>query len=193
MPCEIPEHAPHAPKRQRLFVALPLPAPALACLEAVRAEAPGLAWTPKEALHLTLRFIGNVPQEDVPAVRAALRTVRAGPFSLRVRGLGMFARSRGAILWAGLEACPELTDLKRQVDAALERGAGLAPEPGRFSPHITLSRLKTSAPGSLRGILSRHAAVAGERFVVASFTLYSSLLLPGGSVHTPEEVYPLGA
>ena len=129
-------------KAQRLFVALELPGNVLARLEALKPEFPELPWAPRKNIHLTLRFIGNVPDKDLPGIRAALRTVRAGCFFLRVRGLGIFSQSRQTVLWAGLEPSADLLALKRRVDAALESGPALATVSGRFVPHITLSRIR---------------------------------------------------
>lgn len=178
-------------KTQRLFVALELPEDLLARLEALKPEFPGIPWTPRNNLHLTLRFIGNVPEEDIPGIRAALRTVRAGCFFLRVRGLGIFAQSRQTILWAGLEPSADLLVLKRRVDAALEGGPALAMVSGRFAPHITLSRMRKNRPETLRRFVGDHAETDLGKFHVISFALFRSELAPGGAVHSLEEAYPL--
>lgn len=90
-------------KALRLFVALELPGAVLTRLEALKAELPELPRAPRNTLHLTLRFIGNVPEEDLPGIKLALGSVRSGRFFLRVRGLGIFAQNRQIVLWVGLE------------------------------------------------------------------------------------------
>ncbi len=110
---------------------------------------------------------------------------------MQVKGLGLFERRGKAVLWAGLAPCPELLILKRAVDEALARWAGLAPEAGRFFPHITLSRLKTGAPDGLRRFINTCRAEIANRFLVTSFTLFSSKLSTNGALHSPEEAYPL--
>ena len=178
-------------KTQRLFVALKLPEDLLARLEALKPEFPELPWTPRNTLHLTLRFIGNVPEDDVPGIRTALRSVRAGCFFLRVRGVGIFAQSRRAVLWAGLEPSSDLLALKRRVDAALEGGPALAPDPGRFAPHITLSRIRKNRPATLRRFVDEHAGTDLGEFHVTLFALFRSQLTPGGAIHSLKEEYPL--
>ena len=180
-------------EQPRLFVALELPEPALSRLEVLKKELPGIRWTPQENLHLTLRFIGETPVEDVPAVREALRTVRAECFSLRMRGLGMFERGRQVILWAGLEPTPDLRALKQRVDAALAAKTGLTPTSGLFSPHVTLSRIQAPAPDAVRLFVKRHVGESLAKFSVTSFTLFRSQLRPGGAIHSVEEIYPLSS
>lgn len=175
----------------RLFVALALPDKVLARLVALGKEFPGLKWTPPENLHLTLRFIGNVREERVAAVQTALQAVRAAPFSLRLNGLGLFVRPRQSILWAGLEPCPELSELKGRIDAMLALHAVLAPEGGRFLPHITLSRLKSAPQAALRERVKGVGKTLAGSCSARSFILFRSRLAPGGAVHTPEAVYEL--
>ncbi|SBW09496.1 2',5' RNA ligase [uncultured delta proteobacterium] len=175
--------------KTRLFAAVAIPDGVTARMAALRADIPGCRWL--TAHHLTLRFIGEVEQDQATAIRASLREVTAAPFSLAVRGLGLFAQSRQTVVWAGLEPSPALFRLKEGIDAALAGGAGL-PEPrGRFTPHITLARLKTAPPAALRAHVRENAATGAGAFSVAAFGLYSSILAPGGAVHTLEEAYPL--
>ncbi len=176
---------------RRLFVALELPEAVLARLEALKSELPGIRWAGRDTMHLTLRFIGDMPADRVPAVTEALRAVRVTPFALRVKGLGLFERGRQTILWAGLDQAPALPRLKQRADAALAAGAGLGPDDGRFSPHITLSRIKTSIPSALRNIVRDYSEKDFGEFPVAAFTLFSSVLTPGGAIHSREAVYPL--
>ncbi len=180
------------PQHKRLFAAVELPEGIRAALEALQRKAPGIRRSSLAGAHLTLRFLGDVPLRDLPAVQKALRTVRAEPFSLRMQGLGLFARSGRGVFWAGLEESPALLDLKRQVDAALAAGAGISPDARRFSPHVTLSRLKTPPSPALRAFAAEHASESAGSFAVERFVLFGSLLTPGGAVHTPEEIYPLG-
>ncbi len=183
--------SPRKRKTQRLFVALELPENVLARLDALKPELPELPWAPRKNIHLTLRFIGNVPEEELFGIKAALRNVRVDRFLLRVRGLGIFTQSRQTVLWAGLELSPDLLVLKRRVDAALEGGPALAPVPGRFSPHITLSRIRKNRPATLRRFVDGYAGTGLGEFHVTSFSLFRSELTPGGAIHSLEEAYTL--
>ncbi len=181
---------PGSGKDARLFTAVELPAAVKALLLSLHTDIAGLRWTSPENLHLTLRFIGETPGETLPEVKMALRSVCVPGFYSCIKGLGLFERSEQTILWAGLKPCPELANLKRHIDAALSTGAHLASDKGRFSPHITLGRLRGPAPEALHRLVQTHRDVTAEIPIVA-FTLFSSLLAPGGAVHHPEEVYPL--
>ena len=173
----------------RLFVALDLPEAIRNGLAALRRDIPGCRWS--SALHLTLRFIGEVGPDQATAARKALREVNTGCFSLTVQGLGLFARSSQTILWAGVRQEPGLLALKQAVDTLLAVHAGLAKPQGRFTPHITLARLKTTPAPELRAFVKERDHAAAGRFPVSSFGLFSSILAPGGAVHTLEERYPL--
>lgn len=183
------QDAPAESELIRLFTAVELPTAAKAGLLSLQTSIPGLKWTTPENLHLTLRFIGEMPGEKVPAIKEALRAVQMPPFSLRLKRLGLFERSNQAILWAGLEDCLELLALKRRIDASLTTKAGLAPAKGQFSPHITLGRSKDSALHSLREFVEAHNHEVAVEFPTTSFVLFRSVLEPGGAKHYPEEIY----
>ena len=175
----------------RLFTAVEPPTAVRDQLLAVRAALPDLRWTAPENLHLTLRFIGETPAARLPAIKAALSNVRATRFCLRLKGLGLFARSYHKVLWAGVDEQAALPALKHSIDLALAQGAGLSPSGGRFAPHITLARLKGPVSGELRQFVQAHNALVTPEFTVAAFTLFSSVLTPGKAVHTAEQVYTL--
>lgn len=179
-------------KTQRLFVAVELPATVRQLLTERQKGPQGMRWTASDNLHLTVRFIGETSPAQVAAIKAGLRDVRAEGFSLRIKGLGFFDGRQQAVLWAGIEASKSLAALKRQVDDALERHAGIKAADGRFSPHITLGRTKQADRKSLRAFMPRESAPLSAGFAVESFTLFSSVLEPGGAAHTAEERYPLG-
>jgi len=176
-------------KGDRLFAALELSKEIQARLSNLQALIPGLKWTPAANLHLTLRFLGLVPPDKTERVREALRRVKGDSFPLAVAGLGLFQKRTGAVLWAGASREPALEKLKKEVDEALRASAGLSLAEERFFPHITLSRLKTPAPGSLKKTVREKAAERFGETAVAGFTLFRSILAPSGAVHEPVERY----
>jgi len=189
----------HCPKRKfsgrgadtlRLFAAVDLPDELLFRLVELKKEFPGIRWTLPENMHLTLRFIGETGRQEADKARNALREARVAPFSLCLHGLGLFERSHQSILWAGLETSAPLLELKRQVDAVLAEAIGLEAEYGGFSPHITLSRMRTGISGVLRAQAADYR-FASENFTVTSFTLFQSVLSPAGASHFPLERYRL--
>lgn len=176
---------------QRLFVAVELPAAIRLFLAKRQRGLHGVRWSTPGNLHLTIRFIGEVSPERHAAVKAGLRTVRADAFSLQVNGLGFFDKSPQAVPWAGLAPSAGLLELKRQVDGALERYAGILTGDEPFTPHITLGRMKRADKEALQSFTNKSDATLAAAFMAESFTLFRSVRTPGGAVHTAEERYPL--
>jgi len=139
----------------RLFVACELPAEMKAALaslqEALRKKgAPRLRWVRPEGVHLTLKFLGAVPQEKVAAIREALSPTVQGipPLALSLAEVGTFGDRRGArVVWVGMQGDLEpLARLQQRVEKALEP-LGFPPERRAFSPHLPLgcSRCQSQA------------------------------------------------
>lgn len=95
---------------------------------------------PRSNWHVTLAFLGEVPDERLPGVEAALARVAASPFEVKVAGGGRFGRGRFTILWAALGGdLAALTGLSRSVRRELSR-AKLPFDRKPFRPHLTIAR-----------------------------------------------------
>ena len=189
--CKGMTQAPMKEIMQRLFLAITLPDSVRQLLIERQTELSGMRWALPDNLHLTLRFIGEVPQAKVSAIKAGLRTVSGNTFSLQVKGLGYFDKRPQAVVWAGVRESAPLLALKKQVDDALALHAGIKTSDGRFSPHITLGRAKQADRAALKSFTAKYGDTTTAAFTVESFTLFNSVLAPGGAVHTVEELYPL--
>ena len=178
---------------KRLFVALTPPAPVRAVLAALAEPMPGVSWTAPERLHVTLRFLGDVPEAGIAALREKLRAIRVAAFLLPVEGVGAFpAAGPPRVLWVGVGAGhPRLFQLRQRLDDAL-LAAGLNVELRTFHPHLTLARCREEARPALRRWLHAHGDFAGPSFRVEAFDLYASELRPEGAVHVLTERFPLG-
>jgi 2'-5' RNA ligase len=175
----------------RLFVALDLPWDLQDRLASLATGIMGARWVPHENLHLTLRFIGEVPNWRAEEVDLALHGIRGRAFPLVLAGIGLFEKAgRVTALWAGVERCPALDRLQAKVETALQR-AGLEPERRRFIPHVTLARLDQPASEKITGFIQRNNLFRAEAFPVDRFTLFSSQLGKEGSVYTAENDYNL--
>ena len=180
---------PEAEPNWRLFVALDVPPAAAAPIRAIQRQWEGRCrarFTPPENLHLTLKFLGERPVDEVPALRAALRSVPFAPFTGTLDELGVFAgRGPLRILWLRL-AGPEVMALQTAVDAAL--ADRFAPET-RFMSHLTIARLK-QVPDRRR-FLDELAAFTFDPipFPVTAFTLKRSVLTPDGPIYSDVERY----
>jgi RNA 2',3'-cyclic 3'-phosphodiesterase len=175
----------------RLFVALGLTEAVRADLDALREPLPGLAWVQREALHLTLRFIGEVPGDQRSRIEDALSGIRVASFLLPLEGVGMLPpRPPAKVVYAGVgSGHPHLYQLRQRCDDSL-LSLGLDIDVRRFQPHITLARCSAAARG-VPDWLHRHRDFAGAPFPVRSFGLFSSQLGPDGARHTLLKDFPL--
>jgi len=176
---------------RRLFVGLAIPGEIAAGLERLQAGVPGARWQRREQFHLTLRFIGEVDGRDATAIDDALSLISVPRFSLELHAVGTFGGRDPRELWAGVRANDALMHLQRKIETAIQR-VGLPAEPRKFTPHVTLARLKASPRGRVMDYLTDHALYASPAFEISEFLLYSSMLTSDGSIYTPEREYALG-
>ncbi len=177
----------------RLFVAIDLPASCKDQLLRLREDdLPPGRWTRRENLHLTLHFIGDVPEAAARAYQRALEEVNAPSFELRINGVGQFpVESRPTVIWAGVENTAALRALHEAVGQALV-SAGFRREKRRFHPHITLMRFKKPLRrGPASRWLQAHMDLHSEPLHIAEFALYQSDLSPTGAIYSQRAVYPL--
>ncbi len=175
----------------RLFVALDLPWDLREALHGLARGLPGARWVPEENLHLTLRFIGELPPHRAEEADLALATLRGKRFQLSLSGVGTVNRGgREVALWAGVERNPQLEHLQAKIETALQR-AGLPPEKRRFNPHITLARLDNCPEDKLVAYVQGNNLFRAGPVEIDAFTLFSSLLGKEASVYHAEVAYPL--
>jgi 2'-5' RNA ligase len=175
----------------RLFIAIALPEMLRQRLAGLCAGLPGARWVAPENMHLTLRFVGEVGLEQARDIDAALAAVSAPKFDLRLDGVGIFGKPRAArAVWVGACRSDALLRLQRKVEVAVAR-SGAGPEARKFSPHVTLARLRGVSPTRLERYVVDHAAFQAPPVAVEKFVLYSSDLAASGAIHTVEAEYPL--
>ncbi len=176
----------------RLFVAVELPPEILLSIKDLGRGIPGARPVPAEQIHLTLCFPGEVESSLFQDIRECLFEVKIKPFPLQVSGVGHFP-PRGAprVIWAGVTPTEELVRLKKRVDKAL-LSCGVELERRKFSPHITLARLRNSPIQRVGAFLAGNSFLQSPEFTVDSFHLFSSRLGKSGALHTLEESYELG-
>jgi len=160
----------------RLFVAIALPEDVRTRLDLICAGVPGARWIEPESMHLTLRFIGEVPGDLAEDIDAALLQVSAPAFDLVLSGVDSF-QSGGKVhtLWTGAAKQPLLVHLRDKVESALVR-AGCEPERRKFKPHVTLARFRNPDSGRIAAFIQRHNPLSIGPFEVAAFTLFRSHL-----------------
>ena len=175
----------------RLFIAVDLPAETKNNLRSMSYGIPGAKWIDPQQIHLTVRFICEVDGTTFLDIKTALEQVSLEPFSMALKGVGHFPpRGKPRVLWVGIEQSEPLQSLKSRIDRILA-GVGLEPEGRKFSPHITLARLKNSPIHKVANFLFSNGLFSQELFEIKDFKLYSSTLTPKGAIHKVEKVYPL--
>jgi len=174
---------------RRLFVALTLPSALKDELVALQPRAgAGLRPIPRDALHLTLCFIG---QASIAAVHRALQGVAAESFSLTLQGVARHFRGGRGLLWAEVLPCVPLDLLQGRLVRAL-REAGLPVDEKRFRPHVTLARYRGGGSRTkIETFLDRGASFSRGPLAFNHFTLLSSDTRPEGAVYRVEHRYPL--
>ena len=135
----------------RLFTALEIPRDAALSLSLLRGGLPGARWIDVENYHLTLRFIGDVEGHVADEIANALDRVRRPSFPLALSGVGAFGSKKPHSIWAGVTASPDLTALQGEIDRICQR-LGVAADPRKFMPHVTLARLTQLEPDRCRAI-----------------------------------------
>lgn len=175
----------------RLFVAIDLPEELRKAVSDIGRDLPGARRVPMEQLHLTLRFIGEVGEETLKAVRSALAGITGPPFPLTLRGVGHFPPGRHPrVLWVGFDESVSLLKLQQGVELTLIE-AGIPPEERRFSSHLTLARLKETPPSQVAALEERYASFTAGPFPVEEYHLFSSTLTSKGAIHAKIQAYPL--
>ncbi|MEO7084164.1 MAG: RNA 2',3'-cyclic phosphodiesterase [Gemmatimonadaceae bacterium] len=159
-----------------------------AATAALRAAAPELSWVAEERTHLTLKFLGEQPDERLDEIQAMLAAVasRHRDLLMTLGGVGAFPNFRRArVVWIGVTPDPRLELLHHDLDVACER-LGFAVEGRPFRPHITLARVKDPLAEDRLRELSRTSKATRYRtdFIVRSIDLMKSELTQTGTVYT---------
>lgn len=191
---EAPESRFSRSEALRLFIALTLPGPVRAALAALAQPLPGVNWTRPEQLHVTLRFLGDVPGERIEPMMTRLATVQVEPFILPIEDVGTFPPNRPPrVLWIGVGAGhPRLFQLRQRIDDAV-LASGLPLDVRTFHPHVTLARCTENSAAAIGHWLHAHRGTTAPPFRVEAFDLYASELQPAGAVHTLKQRFPLSS
>jgi len=162
------------------------------CKRACRRACPqAIRWTQPDNIHLTLKFLGDTPPQQVEPVKAALYAAAAGfaPFELAIGGLGCFPHIRSPrVVWVGIQPLPRpLAGLQHALDLQLSR-LGFTRETRAFAPHLTIGRvvegLDAAQRQALAGALSGLSLGVPAAQPVEQATLFRSEFTAGGMVYT---------
>lgn len=183
----------------RLFVALPLPDPVRQQIVAVQetlCRIPAdIRWVTGPALHLTLKFLSDVPAERLHLLAAAVRSAAAAvpSFAITIAGAGVFPGiDDPRVLWAGItEGAQELAFLAERIEAAAA-AAGFPPERRLFAAHVTIGRFRSRQ--NSHALISRTEALFRQplgTFTATAVKIMKSDCLPQGARYTCLETITL--
>lgn len=159
----------------RLFAALDLPDEVAEALLPLMRGVPGAKWRPRENLHVTLRFFGEVAENVGDDIDAALEEIAqaTAPFTLHCRGAGFFGKEEPTALWAGIAGGEGLKALAADCERAARR-CGLKPETRKFAPHATLAYLAGATLDRVIAFEKRLALFESAAWTANGFQLVSS-------------------
>lgn len=177
----------------RLFTALEIPSLVAGQLATLRGGVPGARWIDAANFHVTLRFIGDVDHATARDVAALLGETRdRGPITVTLDALSTFGGDRPRSLLARVAPSPELTRLQAEQERLVRR-AGLDPETRKFTPHVTLARLRHARPGDVAAFIARAGHFPPLSFTAPRFVLFSARDSVGGGPYLAEAAYPFAA
>ena len=194
----------HSPEQIRSFIAIELPEEAKEGLtrlkkELERDEHKFVKWVDPRGIHLTLKFLGNIPSKQVAEITEAIEGAAQGisPFHLEIGGLGAFPSLRQArVFWVGINGeVYKLSRLQQNIDSALA-ALGFAKEERSFVPHLTLARIRQGASPLERRIFGElvGSTIFEDKYhvKVESISLMRSQLTPAGAIYTRLSLVGLG-
>jgi 2'-5' RNA ligase len=176
----------------RIFTGLEIPADVAQSLAMLRGGLPGARWIDPENYHLTLRFIGDVDDMTAREVASLLGRVRRPALELRFDDLSSFGGRRPRAVIAALAQTAALMELQAEHERLMQR-VGLEPEGRKYTPHVTLARLRDVSSRDVADYLATRALIRPLPFRVSRFVLFSSRAPVGGGPYVIEAAYPLAA
>ncbi len=190
--------------RWRLFIAIDLPAPIVSYLSEIqdwlKSRAPGRAihWVDPGSIHLTLKFLGDVPVAYRTSIQDKLEEAVKGhaPFDLAAGEIGCFpAPHRPRVVWTGVHhELAALQALREAIEAHIAP-LGYPTENRPFHPHLTLGRVRRdvgrSAAQEIEKLLRENKFTERRPWTVSQVTLFRSELTPSGAIYTPLFYAPL--
>ena len=159
----------------------------------------GVKWVKPDGIHLTLKFLGNIPTSKISLIKEVLDSIakETVSFQIALSKIGAFPKiDYPRVIWVGLEEGKDKTiELNRKLEERLEK-IGFPKESRSFQPHLTLGRVKSSKnKGGLKKsiellnrdlppLLSCESKKGGAKMTVSEIKLFKSTLTPKGAIYT---------
>lgn len=172
----------------RLFIAIDLPSSVKQYLRTVQANLPHGKISKTHDFHLTLKFLGACEENRKKRVEENLRSIPFQPFEAALEGIGVFGGKHPRVIWIGMKVAPWLADTVKEIENRMGK-LGFEKE-YRFTPHITLARVKFIEDQQKFSEELKKISVEPLVFPVEHFYLFESALSPKGAVHTKLATFP---
>ena len=176
----------------RLFTGVEIPPDIGQALASLRGGLPGARWIDPENYHLTLRFIGDVDDLIAHEVASLLGRVKRDAFELHLEGVTSFGGRKPRAVVATVALSQALLDVQAEHERLMQR-IGLEPEGRKYTPHVTLARLRESSSRQVADYLAARGYFRTAPFRVSRVVLFSSRASVGGGPYVVEASYPLAA
>jgi 2'-5' RNA ligase len=189
----------HKMETKRLFIAIKAPIQSLKgtpeLLKKLKTNADkkkmDFKWTQEDNHHITLKFLGATPEEEISQIRHSLKKITQNHdgLTLKIRDMGVFPNEmKGRVLWLGVQNSGELQALQKDVEDEMQV-LGFEEDQYEFKPHLTLGRLRNFK--SLKDFISPFVRNKFGKLEVTEIILYESKITKHFPVYTPIEVFPL--
>jgi RNA 2',3'-cyclic 3'-phosphodiesterase len=170
----------------RLFVAVEIPEEVRIAYahaqEVIRKSRARLSLVKPEDMHITLKFIGETPGSHLPTLTAALETISVSPFSLDLGAITLNSPRSPRVIWGDLHDSGACRNLAGRIEVALIP-FGVPAEKRRFTPHITIARIKQFHPSIFEDVAEISDCCSGS-FIIDRFVLKKSELTVNGPIYT---------
>ncbi|MGO9359073.1 MAG: RNA 2',3'-cyclic phosphodiesterase [Xanthobacteraceae bacterium] len=174
----------------RLFTGLEIPSDIGQTLSSLRGGLPGARWIDPENYHVTLRFIGDIDGVVANDIASTLFRVNRKPFEVALKGLAAFGGKKPRAVVAAVAPSRPLMELQAELERLMQR-VGLDPEGRKFTPHVTLARLRDASNQDVADYLSVRGYFPTRVFTASRFVLFSSRSSVGGGPYIVEDSYAL--
>jgi len=174
----------------RLFTGIEIPDHVGRSLAMLRGGVPGARWIDAGNYHLTLRFVGDVDGRTASELADALGRVDRPGFEVELDGVAAFGSSKPHAIVAKVAPSRTLTEMQAEQERIAQR-LGLPADPRKFTPHVTLARLRGTSPRQVADYLAMRGGFRAGPFRVERFVLFSARDSVGGGPYLVEEAYQL--
>ena len=157
----------------RLFTGLELPDAVVGQLALMRGGVVGARWLEPEDYHITLRFIGDIDARIARDIDETLGDIRRPKAPVRFDELSWFGGDKPRAIVAKVKPEPALMDLQAEQERRLRR-IGVEPETRKYTPHVTLARLRGAGQAAIASYLATRGALVADSFTAERFVLYSA-------------------